>query len=285
MDCAVILLGEERLAFRTCEGLAFDAGVELVAPAQAARLAGAARDAARDEAPVASAEFVHQAVQDDVLLRRPRPFDAVVCAGDPSGGRSPVRRASAALDLDVPVLPRLRAQLHARCSLVALGRQKDVGAFYPHCRKMSLAERTSLIPQLQLNHRIHLYPKKPNASYREKKRNETTSKKTQCEMSSTSAPTLIQLKKVVLTANQNAIVAWKTTVPQIALPCELPAISTRDRGRSRIAQEARTLRSPSELLPSPTCKLSHLAHRLKPTELAAFLSQPPETTLGMKTGT
>lgn len=58
----------------TGEGLALEAGVKLITPSEAARLARAAGDSAGDQAPISGPELLHQSTQHRVLLRRPRPL-------------------------------------------------------------------------------------------------------------------------------------------------------------------------------------------------------------------
>lgn len=56
----------------TSEGLALEAGVELITPTEAARLPGTPRNSAGDEAPVPRPELAHQSTQHRVLIGRPR---------------------------------------------------------------------------------------------------------------------------------------------------------------------------------------------------------------------
>ena len=72
--------GEDGVVLGGGEGAVLDVGAELVAPAQAAGLAGAAPDVLAYEGPVAGAVAVHQAGQDLVLLRAPRPLDPLPVA-------------------------------------------------------------------------------------------------------------------------------------------------------------------------------------------------------------
>jgi len=59
------------------EGPVLHLGGQLVAPAEPAGLAGAARDGLADEGPVPGPVFLHQLLQSLVLLRAPWAFDPV----------------------------------------------------------------------------------------------------------------------------------------------------------------------------------------------------------------
>ena len=66
--------GEDERVLARREGAVVHVGAELVAPAEAAGLAGAAGDGGADEAPAVGAVLLHQAGQQAVLLGAPRPL-------------------------------------------------------------------------------------------------------------------------------------------------------------------------------------------------------------------
>uniref|UniRef100_F6H3E1 Uncharacterized protein n=1 Tax=Vitis vinifera TaxID=29760 RepID=F6H3E1_VITVI len=59
------------------KGLALNRGVKLITPAQPAGLAGSPSNSTGDQTPVPGPELTHQSTQNDVLFRRPRPFNSV----------------------------------------------------------------------------------------------------------------------------------------------------------------------------------------------------------------
>lgn len=59
------------------EGVVLYGWGQLIAPPEAARLAGAARDLFADEGPVPRAVLLHQLFQSRVLLWAPRPFNPI----------------------------------------------------------------------------------------------------------------------------------------------------------------------------------------------------------------
>lgn len=64
------------------KGLVLDGGAELVAPPEAAGLAGAAGDACADEGPVAWAVLGNQLDERGVLLWAPRPLHSILITVD-----------------------------------------------------------------------------------------------------------------------------------------------------------------------------------------------------------
>lgn len=61
----------------TGKRLAFDGGIQLITPSEPARLPGSAGDSAGNQAPISGPELAHQAAENGVFLRRPRPFHSV----------------------------------------------------------------------------------------------------------------------------------------------------------------------------------------------------------------
>jgi hypothetical protein len=86
----------------TSEGFALDLRVELVAPAEAAGLAGAAGDPLRNRGPVPGPVSSHQIGEQGVLLRRPRPLHSLIRR------RSPLRPIECSRDDHVVVVPGAR---------------------------------------------------------------------------------------------------------------------------------------------------------------------------------
>lgn len=82
--------GEDGVVLGGGEGAVLDGGAELVAPAEAAGLTGAAFNVAADQGPVSGAVFVDESGQDPILLGAPRALDSFGlvgwCAGVVGGG-------------------------------------------------------------------------------------------------------------------------------------------------------------------------------------------------------